>query len=262
MKLSEKIYRIRKARGYSQEQFGSMLGNTATGGVSRQSASSWEKGENEPTLDNLRDIAKVLNVSFDVLLDDTVDLSDDKTMVAVLNGVRAERNNGARSKFIYWIDPYGVKAKDYVTVALYAAMLVFSIALIPLAVQDKSETRVWLILLGVVGTATIGLVPLPIFAIKAIVTGNPGLSCAALSPKGLTIHADGQANNTIFIPLEKIERIELSGKQHRNHGSLDIIVKGRERPVTLNNIFKPQETIDVFGKLGSYIEDSDGIKIL
>ena len=262
MKLSEKIYRIRKARGYSQEQFGSMLGNTATGGVSRQSVSSWEKGENEPTLDNLRDIARVLNVSFDVLLDETIDLSDDKTMMDVLNGTRVVYDSDARSNFSYWIRPYGVKAKHYIFIAVYAVMLAFTIVLIPLAFPVTSQTNGWFFVFCFVGALTIGLVSLPIFAIKAIITGNPGVSCATLTPDGLTIHANGQASNTIFIPIEKIERIELSGKQHRNHGSLDVIVKDREKPVTLRNVFKPKETIEVFGKLGSYIEDSDGIKIL
>ena len=211
MKLSEKIYRIRKARGYSQEQFGSMLGNTTTGGVSRQSVSSWEKGENEPTLDNLRDIARVLNVSFDVLLDEVIDLSDDKTMMAVLNGTRVVHDSGARSNFRYWIHPYGVKAKHYIAIAVYVAILAFALATAPLAFADGKTNGGWLYAFVVAAGMTVGLIVLPILAIRAIITGNPDVSCATLTPDGLTIHADGQASNTIFIPIEKIERIELSG---------------------------------------------------
>lgn len=83
MKLSDKIRILRKARGLSQEEFGDSL-SEATAGVTRQTVSDWENGKFEPKLDNIRDIAKVLGVSFDVLLDESVDLNDAETLKKAL----------------------------------------------------------------------------------------------------------------------------------------------------------------------------------
>ena len=262
MKLSEKIYRIRKARGYSQEQFGAMLGDTSAGGISRQSVSSWEKGENEPTLDNLREIAKVLNVSFNVLLDETIDLDDDDTMMSVLSGRPAAVRNDARSRFNYSIRPYGVKARHYVWLALFPVVLTAAIALTCFAFPDgkMNDLLFWF---GFLHWMAVAVVISPfVMSLKAIITGNPGIGIASLDVNGITIHTSGKAQNTIFIPREKIDRLEPSGKQTKKHGNVDIFVKDREKPVTLLNVWKPAELLEIYGKLDSYIEDSDGIKIL
>ena len=57
MKLSEKIIRLRKGRGLSQEELAERLG------VSRQAVSRWESG-------NLRQISRLFEVSADYLLDE------------------------------------------------------------------------------------------------------------------------------------------------------------------------------------------------
>ncbi len=85
MKLFEKIRILRKARGLSQEQLGYSLSRVNKDGISRQTISDWENGNFEPKLENIRDLAEVLDVSFDVLLDETIDLDDDKVLQAVLN---------------------------------------------------------------------------------------------------------------------------------------------------------------------------------
>ena len=86
MELYEKIRKIRKARGFSQEELGNRLSEK---GISRQSISDWENGYTEPRLDNIRDLAKVLNVSYDSLLDDSLDLNDPR----VLNTVYTSKFN-------------------------------------------------------------------------------------------------------------------------------------------------------------------------
>ena len=84
MNLSEKIGIIRKARKFTQEELGDKIG------VSRQTVSSWEKGEFEPTLDSIRAIAQVLNVSFDTLLDDEIDLKDKQVLNRALKHLGEE----------------------------------------------------------------------------------------------------------------------------------------------------------------------------
>ena len=84
MQLADKIRIIRKARGYSQEQLGDKLSRISENGLSRQAVSDWENGKTEPKLDNIRDLAEVLNVSFDALLDDNIDLDDPTVLCKVL----------------------------------------------------------------------------------------------------------------------------------------------------------------------------------
>lgn len=85
MKLFDKIRILRKARCLSQEQLGYSLSRVNKDGISRQTVSDWENGKFEPKLENIRDLAEVFNVSFDALLDESVDLENEKVLEAVLN---------------------------------------------------------------------------------------------------------------------------------------------------------------------------------
>ena len=85
MKLFDKIRILRKARGLSQEQLGYSLSRVNKDGISRQTVSDWENGKFEPKLENIRDLAEVFNVSFDALLDESVDLENERVLEAVLN---------------------------------------------------------------------------------------------------------------------------------------------------------------------------------
>ena len=85
MKLFDKIRILRKARGLSQEQLGYSLSRVNKDGISRQTVSDWENGKFEPKLENIRDLAEVFNVSFDTLLDESVNLEDQAVLKAVLN---------------------------------------------------------------------------------------------------------------------------------------------------------------------------------
>ena len=69
MKLCDKIAKLRKIKGFSQEEFANKLD------VSRQAVFKWESGENTPDLEKIKKIAKLFNISLDVLLDDEKDIS-------------------------------------------------------------------------------------------------------------------------------------------------------------------------------------------
>lgn len=62
MNLSKKIFELRKANGFSQEQLAEKLG------VSRQSISKWESGESLPEIERLVELSAVFNVTTDYLL--------------------------------------------------------------------------------------------------------------------------------------------------------------------------------------------------
>lgn len=64
MTLGEKIKRVRKQEGLSQEQFAKKVN------VSRSAIAKWETDKGIPDIDNLKAISQLFNVSLDDLLDD------------------------------------------------------------------------------------------------------------------------------------------------------------------------------------------------
>lgn len=67
MKLSEKLIKLRKEKGLSQEEFGNEIN------VSRQAVSKWENDESKPDIDKIQEIVKKFNVTYEYLLDDEVE---------------------------------------------------------------------------------------------------------------------------------------------------------------------------------------------
>ena len=66
MKFCEKLQKLRKEKGYSQEQLADLLD------VSRQSVSKWESGTTYPEMDKLLSLCKIFNVSLDDLTNDDI----------------------------------------------------------------------------------------------------------------------------------------------------------------------------------------------
>lgn len=62
MKLSEKLYQLRRRQGLSQEQAAEQLG------VSRQAISKWESGQSTPDPDKLAALSRFYHVTTDYLL--------------------------------------------------------------------------------------------------------------------------------------------------------------------------------------------------
>ena len=69
IEIANKLQKLRKANGYSQEELADKLG------ISRQAVSKWERAESSPDTDNLIILAKLYNVSLDDLLstDESID---------------------------------------------------------------------------------------------------------------------------------------------------------------------------------------------
>ena len=62
MILADKIIKLRKKNGWSQEELAEKMN------VSRQAVSKWERSEASPDTDNLISLAEVYGVSLDELL--------------------------------------------------------------------------------------------------------------------------------------------------------------------------------------------------
>lgn len=63
--IGDKIYKFRKSRNLSQEEFANSIG------VTRQIVSKWESNQAIPGVDKLKKISDVYNVSYSELLNDT-----------------------------------------------------------------------------------------------------------------------------------------------------------------------------------------------
>jgi len=80
MKIEEKLFQLRKEKGLSQEQLAEKLK------VSRQTISKWETGETQPDMENLRNLALVLEFSIDNMLGLEVDDTDEDVDVWLMIG--------------------------------------------------------------------------------------------------------------------------------------------------------------------------------
>ncbi len=72
MTYNEKIVKLRKANGYSQETFAKLVG------VSRQAVYKWESGVSYPEAEKLIEIKKIFGIKIDDLLDDSYEVVVDK----------------------------------------------------------------------------------------------------------------------------------------------------------------------------------------
>ncbi len=85
MNLGEKIIKIRKDNGISQDDLAEVLN------VTRQTISNWENSKNYPDIETLIDISNKFDVSLDILL------KEDKTLVSNMN---KKIKNGKIFKFV------------------------------------------------------------------------------------------------------------------------------------------------------------------
>ena len=75
MKLPDKIIKLRKTKGISQEELAEQLN------VSRQAISRWENGSALPDAQNILQISKLFNVTTDYLLNDDYESDNDIPLV-------------------------------------------------------------------------------------------------------------------------------------------------------------------------------------
>ena len=271
MKLSDKIRILRKARGLSQEQLGYSLSRVNKDGISRQTVSDWENGKFEPKLENIRDLAEVLNVSFDALLDESIDLDNDKVLYAVLNNSKTTSNDDSgkiKNTFSYSLYYFERDKGDMIRIIVATVCDIFFIVGTILFVRGiiggDLDFVSWIGMVVAFVGFSVG-VPLT-FRIKTFVNGwiygKKYTSFGTLTNDYLHINSTKEANNSLYIPIEKIEKMELGENANKIHGPVIITIKDRSKPLTLIDVKEPQKLIKIFNSLDSYIENPDEIKIL
>ena len=92
MTFGEKLHRLRREKGMSQEALAGKLG------VSRQAVSRWETGETVPSTDTLKEIAKVFQVSVDRLLGYPAGYCQSCGMALTRDEERGTEADGSRSE--------------------------------------------------------------------------------------------------------------------------------------------------------------------
>lgn len=96
-KYSEQIYKIRKAEGLSQEEFGNKIG------VSRQMVSKWEMGESSPRTDKINKICTTFGITpGEFISDDEQDKESKKITKIIFNNKKEKviKSQQQRKKII------------------------------------------------------------------------------------------------------------------------------------------------------------------
>lgn len=120
MTLAQKLVRLRKKQGMSQDDLAAELQ------VSRQAVSRWEVGNTVPSTENLQCLSRLYGVSVDDLLDDERGLTEE----AIPS--QAENHKTAREH---------KQQKRSVILIVLAALLVFSLIVGVLVIRRRNKVE-------------------------------------------------------------------------------------------------------------------------
>lgn len=256
MKLSDKIRIIRKARGLTQEQLGYRLSRVNENGISRQTVSDWENGNFEPKLENIRDLADALNVSFDALLDETIDLENDQVLHEVLNKETNNKinNNQIESSINYSFGCYYFLKSDIIWIVLavvFDALAVVLLICLFSRSNEKFEMYHWFLLFGasiLSGLGIISTVRVP-FCVRNIIYGRVSANCGKLTNDCLKIVSFSETTKTTLIPLNKITKIDVDHKANKRHGTIFVYLKDKDKPVVIKEVKNPYRLIETYNNI-------------
>ena len=110
MKLAEKLFELRKEKGWSQEKLAEQIN------VSRQSISKWESGQVLPEIEKIIELSKIFQVTADYLL---LDENSEKGSTAVI----LEEDKG---KYYKEVKSFGLWQVIYIFVLALAIYLFLS----------------------------------------------------------------------------------------------------------------------------------------
>ena len=124
MKLAEKLFELRKEKGWSQEKLAEQIN------VSRQSISKWESGQVLPEIEKIIELSKIFQVTTDYLL---LDENSEKGSSEVI----LEEN---KDKYYKEVKSFGIWQVIYIFVLALAIYLFFAGSSFP----AKFTALVWL----------------------------------------------------------------------------------------------------------------------
>lgn len=118
MTISEKLVRLRKREGISQEELALYLE------ISRQAVSRWEQGTALPDAGNLLKLRQRFGVSVDWLLDDDMDWErlTASTVTGNIPAVPEKPASGVRKSVLPWAVPLGISAAGLLLLGIFASV--------------------------------------------------------------------------------------------------------------------------------------------
>lgn len=256
MELFDKIRILRKARGLTQEGLGYKLSKTSKDGISRQSVSDWENGKSEPKLDNIRDLAKVLDVSFDALLDESIDLNDEETLNTVLKHLEKNTKSKINNAFRYDFYTRTQLKKDYLKLIIFIMFLIVGLTFLITAICIKNyfESYFYILIIGIFFLSLfMGTSPLTIQLIKIIKKGGRKYYLGSITQSHFIVDTSLGSNyeQKLYIPIEQIEKMEVEKSNHKNHGLLRVFIKGKNKALVTIDIFEANKVMEIFNNLNS-----------
>ena len=133
MKLAEKLFELRKEKGWSQEKLAEQIN------VSRQSISKWESGQVLPEIEKIIELSKIFQVTTDYLL---LDESIEKVSTAVLL-------EEGKDKYYKEAKSYGLWQVIYIFVLALAIYLFLAGSSFP----SEFTAWIWLIFILLIASA-------------------------------------------------------------------------------------------------------------
>ena len=124
MKLADKLFELRKEKGWSQEKLAEQIN------ISRQSISKWESGQALPELEKIVELSKIFQVTTDYLLLEESDKSEIKPVLS----------EDEKDRYYKEVKSYGFWHVLYIFVSALAIFLFFAGSSFP----AKFTVLVWL----------------------------------------------------------------------------------------------------------------------
>lgn len=261
MKLSDKIRIIRKARHLSQEELGYSLSRVSKEGISRQSVSDWENGNTEPKLENIRDLAETLNVSYDALLDESVDLSNEETLSDVLNHKQKGKDGKVQSSVSYSFYQRQINKGKVKRIIIYWSIIVACLVPLFIFLVTGANNSTLLIIQFIFDVIVFALLPTAI--VSSVGSKYHYVLLGSFHDSIMTIRATGSGDNVIYVPIDKIESVERVNPTNKTKvDNISIRIVNRVKPIVLLDVSKPDEVVAFYSNLVDFIENPDEIKIL
>lgn len=125
MKFNEKLIKLRKEMGLSQEELGNKLN------VARQTVSKWELGETTPEMDKLIKMSEIFNITLDELI-------KDKNNDENINNTNSQKLAGLVIKILKGLGIFLI----VIAIAVVFLMIISFVSFNKIGTDDGSETNV------------------------------------------------------------------------------------------------------------------------
>lgn len=257
MNIADKIRILRLARGFTQEALDAQLVRSNPYTYKQYSIIYWENGTIIPTADDIQLLAKVLHVSFDVLLNDSIDLNNPNTLTAVLKNT--DFNASCSQIFRYAILVNNLSFKFFLRSIICGILLI--IVLVCAILWNLLKNDVCLAIAFLVGFVDFFLLFGAISDLIRALRGKVFSYAGELNQLNLIFEDKKKNNERTIVPTNKIIRMDLGKEQKHLYGDVDVFIEGYRQPVVLAQVMKPKELIKVFKQITAYRKNGRNITI-